>query len=87
LPLGRLSGACVNADAATLFTALGVLRLLSSLLAFVATLGDVRSLFAIRDTPGRFRADLPAANVVANFFLSWRRSRPTPVPDRNIPCR
>ena len=48
LPPGRLSGACVNADAATLFTALRVAGLLSSLLAFVATLGEVRSLFAMR---------------------------------------
>jgi hypothetical protein len=42
-----LFGACVRADAATLFTALGVLGLLSSLLAFDATDDDVRSLLAM----------------------------------------
>ena len=46
-PLPFLFGACVSADAATLFTALGVRGLESSFAAFVATDFDVRSLRAI----------------------------------------
>jgi hypothetical protein len=43
----RLSGACVNADAATLFTLVGVLGFDSNFEAVVATFGDVFSFFAI----------------------------------------
>jgi len=42
-----LFGLCVNADPATLFTFLGVLGLLKSFAAFVPTLFDVFSFFAI----------------------------------------
>ena len=42
-----LSGACVNADAATVLTFAGVLGLLKSFEAILATLGDVFSLFAM----------------------------------------
>jgi len=46
LPL-FLSGACVSAEAATAFTALGVFELCRSRPAVLATFFDVRSFFAI----------------------------------------
>ncbi len=52
LPTERLlSGACVNADAATLFTLLDVLGLRKSLDAFEATRFEVFSIFAMQSTP------------------------------------
>jgi len=51
---GRRFGRCVNADAATFFTAFGVFGLLSNFDAFDATVFEVRS-FAMLITTFRFR--------------------------------